>query len=35
MGAHPYWYFTEYDLNIEAALQKLRRREFEAGDTIQ
>jgi hypothetical protein len=31
MGAHPYWYFTPYDPDIEAALQKLRRQEFEAG----
>jgi hypothetical protein len=31
MGANPYWYFTEYEKDAEAALQKLRRREFEAG----
>lgn len=31
MGAHPYWYFTPYDSDVDAALQKLRRREFEAG----
>jgi hypothetical protein len=31
MGAHPYWYFTKYEADVEAALHKLRRREFEAG----
>lgn len=31
MGADPYWYFTEYDTDAEAALQRLRRREFLAG----
>ncbi len=31
MGAHPYYYFVEYQSNIEAALQDLRQREFEAG----
>jgi hypothetical protein len=31
MGAHPYWYFTPYEPDVEAALYKLRRREFEAG----
>ena len=31
MGAHPYWYFTRYDPDVDAALQALRRREFEAG----
>ncbi len=31
MGAHPYWYFTEYNADIDAALQTLRQREFEAG----
>lgn len=31
MGAHPYWYFTRYDADVDAALQKLRRQEFEAG----
>jgi hypothetical protein len=31
MGAHPYWYFTRYEKDVEAALDKLRRREFEAG----
>ena len=31
MGADPYWYFVPYEPDIESALQKLRRREFEAG----
>ena len=31
MGGHPWFYFVEYEPDIEAALQKLRRREFEAG----
>lgn len=31
MGANPYWYFTEYDADEEAALQRLRQREFLAG----
>ncbi len=31
MGAHPYYYFVEYQEDIEAALQDLRQREFEAG----
>ena len=31
MGAHPYWYFTAHEADFDAALQKLRRREFEAG----
>jgi hypothetical protein len=31
MGAHPYWYFTRYEEDVEAAMDKLRRREFEAG----
>lgn len=31
MGAEPYWYFTRYEPDVDAALQKLRRREFEAG----
>ena len=31
MGAHPYWYFTRYEENVEAALDKLQRREFQAG----
>jgi hypothetical protein len=31
MGAHPYYYFVEYQPDIEAALQDLRQREFEAG----
>src|SRR5258707_9516919 len=31
MGAHPYYYFIKYQTDIEAALQDLRQREFEAG----
>lgn len=31
MGAEPYWYFVEYEEDIDAALQKLRKREFWAG----
>lgn len=31
MGAHPYYYFVEYQPDIEAALQDLRQCEFEAG----
>jgi hypothetical protein len=31
MGAHPYYYFVEYQPDIEPALQDLRQREFEAG----
>lgn len=31
MGAHPYWYFVPYEDDVEAALQKLRLREFLAG----
>ena len=31
MGGHPWFYFVEYESDIDAALQKLRRREFEAG----
>src|SRR5262245_60329849 len=31
MGAHPYYYFVEYQPDIDAALQDLRQREFEAG----
>ncbi len=31
MEAHPYWYFTSYDPDHDAALQALRRREFLAG----
>jgi hypothetical protein len=31
MGAHPYYYFVEYQPDIDAALQELRQREFEAG----
>jgi hypothetical protein len=31
MGAHPYLYSVKYDPDVEAALQDLRQREFEAG----
>ena len=31
MGGHPWFYFVEYEPDINAALQKLRQREFEAG----
>jgi len=31
VGGHPWFYFVEYEPDIDAALQKLRRREFEAG----
>ena len=31
MGAHPYFYFVPYQEDINAALQELREREFEAG----
>jgi hypothetical protein len=31
MGGHPYWYVVPYESDINAALQKLRQREFEAG----
>ena len=31
MGAHPYWYFVPYETDFDAALQKLRLREFQAG----
>lgn len=31
MGGHPWFYFVEYEPDIDAALQRLRRREFEAG----
>jgi hypothetical protein len=31
MGAEPYWYFVKYQPDVNAALQELRRREFEAG----
>jgi hypothetical protein len=31
MGGHPYWYFTPYQSDINAALQSLRQQEFEAG----
>jgi hypothetical protein len=31
MGAEPYYYFVKYQPDVEAALQELREREFEAG----
>ena len=31
MGEHPYWYFTPYQADLNAALQHLRQQEFEAG----
>lgn len=31
MGAHPYYYFVKYQPDLDAALQELREREFEAG----
>jgi hypothetical protein len=31
MGGHPWFYFVGYEPDIEAALQKLREREFQAG----
>ncbi|HEX5999051.1 MAG TPA: hypothetical protein VFZ16_06610 [Hyphomicrobiaceae bacterium] len=31
MGGHPYWYVVPYESDIDAALQKLKQREFEAG----
>lgn len=31
MGAHPYFYFVKYQSDVDAALQQLRQREFEAG----
>jgi hypothetical protein len=31
MGAHPYWYYVPYCDEIQAALTKLRKREFKAG----
>lgn len=31
MGGHPYYYFARYQADVDAALQELRRQEFEAG----
>ena len=31
MGAEPYYYFVKYNPDVDAALQELRDREFEAG----
>lgn len=31
MGSHPYFYFTPYQADVNAALQNLRQQEFQAG----
>jgi hypothetical protein len=31
MGGHPWFYFVDYEPDVSSALEKLRRREFEAG----
>jgi hypothetical protein len=31
MGGHPWFYFVPYESDIDAALQRLRQREFQAG----
>ena len=31
MGAHPYWYFEKFDGDVDASLEALREREFQAG----
>jgi hypothetical protein len=31
MGGHPWFYFVDYEPDVNAALQKLREREFRAG----
>ena len=31
MGSDPYWYFVKHQPDLDAALQQLREREFEAG----
>jgi hypothetical protein len=31
MGGHPWFYYVDYEPDINAALQKLRQREFQAG----
>lgn len=31
MGGHPWFYFVDYEPDVETALQKLREREFQAG----
>jgi hypothetical protein len=31
VGGHPYYYFVQYDADVDTALQELRAREFEAG----
>jgi hypothetical protein len=31
VGGHPYWYYVPYEADVQAALDKLRAREFAAG----
>jgi hypothetical protein len=31
MGGHPWFYFVDYEPDVNAALQKLRQQEFRAG----
>jgi hypothetical protein len=31
VGGHPWFYFVDYEADVDAALQKLRQREFRAG----
>jgi hypothetical protein len=31
LGGHPWFYFVEYETDVESALRKLRQREFDAG----
>jgi hypothetical protein len=31
MGGHPWFYFVDYDVDVNSALQRLREREFQAG----
>ena len=31
MGGHPWFYFVEYEPDVESALRRLRQREFDAG----
>ncbi|HEX8888623.1 MAG TPA: hypothetical protein VF779_05580 [Pyrinomonadaceae bacterium] len=31
MGGHPWFYFVDYDADVNSALQRLREREFQAG----
>jgi hypothetical protein len=32
MGAEPYWYFVDYDVDVQSALDKLRTQVFESGE---